>query len=197
MILSSVSSTENYPVHEGSFTLFAVFQSCSLWTILFLQRAFATSQPSEISWRSYYRKKFWLICNQSSLISAVFFFLRHNQFCENYGIVYLVVVAKRVTMLTIRSISLQRVCSVRVYDCHLTLLLPRHTVRRASSLGVDSLLADCRWQRPERLTPLFTRSKFVFCVCSAPIAVAPSCPQAVSKPTKLQQTNQQSITYDR
>lgn len=85
MLLSSISSTENYPIHAGSFGGFAVFQTVSLLIIVLLQRGLVASQPNEVVVRSYNRKKFWFIVNQLGIVCVALFFWRHNEYCEPYS----------------------------------------------------------------------------------------------------------------
>jgi len=82
LLLSYISSTDNYAIHEFSFITFIA--SSQLYMILScsLYKKVHNKQWMQGSAKSYwYKLRLWLV-NVLSLIFAAYFFYRHNTYCE-------------------------------------------------------------------------------------------------------------------
>ncbi|KAM3932847.1 LOW QUALITY PROTEIN: post-GPI attachment to proteins factor 2 [Leptodactylus fuscus] len=82
LMLTYVSSNENQGIHQLSFVFFMFFSlgymmmTISIWTIL---RRYSVSAEER---RSYIWKKWLFIFNLTTFITSLYFYYRHNEYCE-------------------------------------------------------------------------------------------------------------------
>ncbi|XP_074650036.1 acyltransferase PGAP2-like [Tubulanus polymorphus] len=84
MVLTCVSSTENFDVHENSFIVFMVCSEIYMLLQLITFRWARDWKPlnDPIVKKSYRHKCFFFLANISIFLLAVYFFFRHNSYCE-------------------------------------------------------------------------------------------------------------------
>ncbi|XP_062410065.1 post-GPI attachment to proteins factor 2 [Sardina pilchardus] len=81
LVLTYVSSTENYTVHKKSFIAFIagsiiyMICTCRLWQVIKRQAGFEERKSFRYKWRIF-------LFNISFLLGAGYFFWRHNKYCE-------------------------------------------------------------------------------------------------------------------
>ncbi|XP_056631096.1 post-GPI attachment to proteins factor 2-like isoform X2 [Diorhabda sublineata] len=80
VVLSFFVSSQNYVVHKNAFIMFIIGSEVYMALTCLLQSCFKKQYPLSLKW-----KKRCLITNSICLIAAVYFFMRHNSFCEPYG----------------------------------------------------------------------------------------------------------------
>lgn len=83
IMLTFISSTENYSVHEKSFIGFMIFSELHMILTIILFRWSSSLQPSrQKSQISFWCKFAFCLTNLLSFASAIYFFFRHNKHCE-------------------------------------------------------------------------------------------------------------------
>ncbi|KAK2160886.1 hypothetical protein LSH36_125g00008 [Paralvinella palmiformis] len=83
LLLSVVGSDENYDIHEKSFIGFMIFSECYMLLTLAIFRWSRSGGPwSKQDLRSYSCKTVLAIFNVSSFLISIYFFFRHNTYCE-------------------------------------------------------------------------------------------------------------------
>ncbi|ELU02737.1 hypothetical protein CAPTEDRAFT_19242 [Capitella teleta] len=83
ILLTCVSSTENYLVHERSFILFIIASECHMLLSLLLNKWSKSYRPLSRKEVAADRKKLAMfLANLMACLLAGYFFYRHNKFCE-------------------------------------------------------------------------------------------------------------------
>ncbi|GFG39293.1 hypothetical protein Cfor_02218, partial [Coptotermes formosanus] len=80
--LTFISSAENHVVHERCFVTFMVTSELYMILTCYLLRSMRRSPPDNIEARSLRIKYQLLAVNLISFAMAVYFFIRHNSYCE-------------------------------------------------------------------------------------------------------------------
>ncbi|XP_031551054.1 post-GPI attachment to proteins factor 2-like isoform X2 [Actinia tenebrosa] len=83
LMLTYVSSDDNYSVHEKSFILFMVAGMIHMLLSCFLRYKSSKSPKSHEETKSFRRKVTLVGVNYGSFALAVYFFFRHNWYCES------------------------------------------------------------------------------------------------------------------
>ncbi|EDO47130.1 predicted protein [Nematostella vectensis] len=99
VLLTYVSSSENYSVHEASFITFQVSAMVYMLTNCIIFRWTLSSLPTHQESVSMRWKVICLLLNYSSFAMAVYFFFRHNWYCES-GVYSLFALCEYVTVLS-------------------------------------------------------------------------------------------------
>ncbi|KJE93687.1 hypothetical protein, variant [Capsaspora owczarzaki ATCC 30864] len=84
LLLSFVTSTENYPVHEVGFVGFIIFSVLHMTIQLVLQYPLARVNAKANSAFSFKLKLVCLVGHAASFAAAMYCFFRHNDYCEPY-----------------------------------------------------------------------------------------------------------------
>ncbi|KAE9548002.1 hypothetical protein FO519_008783 [Halicephalobus sp. NKZ332] len=84
LLLTCVSSTENYEFHKTSFVGFIVCSVIYMFLSTFLFDLSGRRRTSTLGEKSYQYKLLYSGGQISSLILAMYFFYRHNTYCEPY-----------------------------------------------------------------------------------------------------------------
>ncbi|XP_023023985.1 post-GPI attachment to proteins factor 2 [Leptinotarsa decemlineata] len=79
VLLSFFTSSQSYAVHEKAFVTFIIGSEMYMILTCFLQGRFKKQSRISLKW-----KKRFLIMNMAGIVASVYFFLRHNSFCEPY-----------------------------------------------------------------------------------------------------------------
>ncbi|CAG9819889.1 unnamed protein product [Phaedon cochleariae] len=79
IVLSFFTSSKSYAVHEKAFITFIVGSEIYMILTCILQSRFKKQSRISLKW-----KKRFLFINVVCIITAVYFFMRHNSFCEPY-----------------------------------------------------------------------------------------------------------------
>ncbi|OQV20500.1 Post-GPI attachment to proteins factor 2 [Hypsibius exemplaris] len=83
LLLTYVSSTENYGVHEKMFISFMVFSIAHMLITLYLFRHLRDSDPEDVDLRRSLTWKHRLaVFNWTIFVMSLYFFFRHNKHCE-------------------------------------------------------------------------------------------------------------------
>ncbi|XP_018327341.1 post-GPI attachment to proteins factor 2 [Agrilus planipennis] len=84
IILSFWTSSNSYAVHKFAFITFICVTECYMLIIWIMHKRFRRSQRNTAEVKSLKLKKRILLLNLICIILAVYFFMRHNSFCEPY-----------------------------------------------------------------------------------------------------------------
>ncbi|CAH1953581.1 unnamed protein product [Acanthoscelides obtectus] len=79
IMLSFFTSSRYYAVHEKAFITFIVGSEIYMFLTCILQSRYKKKSRISLKW-----KKRFLIANVVCIVAAVYFFMRHNSFCEPY-----------------------------------------------------------------------------------------------------------------
>ncbi|XP_065058534.1 post-GPI attachment to proteins factor 2-like [Rhopilema esculentum] len=82
LVLSYVSSTENFEVHEAAFISFIVFSMSYMVITSFLMKTLAGTEKSDKLYYSYQLKLRLLVMYIFFFGLSVYFYFRHNGYCE-------------------------------------------------------------------------------------------------------------------
>ncbi|XP_055333657.1 post-GPI attachment to proteins factor 2-like [Paramacrobiotus metropolitanus] len=83
VILTYVSSTENYKIHEAMFVCFVAFSVCYMIDTLFLFWRLCREYSADTDLKKSLRYKFvFFVVNVSVFLISLYFFFRHNWYCE-------------------------------------------------------------------------------------------------------------------
>ncbi|KAG0720637.1 Post-GPI attachment to proteins factor 2 [Chionoecetes opilio] len=77
-----VSSKENYDIHKVSFITFMVCSELYMVLTFLLLKDNKHRLTHSLERQAYYKKKQLMIANLTSFIVALYFFYRHNKYCE-------------------------------------------------------------------------------------------------------------------
>jgi len=80
--LSFVSSTENHAFHEMSFITFVILSQLYIVLTLYMFRYSGRQRASSQGHKSYQTKQTLFVINICALLASVYFFVRHNRYCE-------------------------------------------------------------------------------------------------------------------
>ncbi|CAH3115071.1 hypothetical protein pdam_00006730 [Pocillopora damicornis] len=84
LTLTYISSTDNFDVHEGSFIVFMASAILFMLLTCILFRLTATQPMTDEEYKLFKRKVGTMSFNCCSFGLAVYFYLRHNWYCEPY-----------------------------------------------------------------------------------------------------------------
>jgi len=82
LFLSFISSKENYPLHKVSFTCFMIFSELYMILSVALLKDFQNMLTHSYQRYAYRLKKKLMIANLFAFFTALYFFYRHNTYCE-------------------------------------------------------------------------------------------------------------------
>ncbi|XP_028401382.1 post-GPI attachment to proteins factor 2-like isoform X2 [Dendronephthya gigantea] len=99
LVLTYVSSRENFGIHENAFISFMVCSMCYMLTTCILFKWTSKDPMTNEEVKSFKRKIYLMITNYSSFALAVYFYFRHNWYCEP-GIYSYFALCEYVTVLT-------------------------------------------------------------------------------------------------
>lgn len=97
--LTFISSAENHVVHERCFVTFMVTSELYMMLTCYLLRCMRCKPPNNIEARSLRIKYQLLAVNLMSFAMAVYFFIRHNSYCER-GVYSIFALCEYVVVLT-------------------------------------------------------------------------------------------------
>ncbi|KAJ1526783.1 hypothetical protein ONE63_008356 [Megalurothrips usitatus] len=97
--LTFVSSSDNYPAHEKLFIIFLISSELYMVLTCFLVSRTRAMPPEEVDRKSLRTKWRLLITNISFSLMAVYWFMRHNSYCEP-GVYTLFALSEYVVVLT-------------------------------------------------------------------------------------------------
>lgn len=84
IILSFWTSSDNYPIHKVSFITFIVASELYMLLAWLLNKRCRRHQRNIAETKSLKWKKRLVLFNISCIVTATYFFIRHNMWCENY-----------------------------------------------------------------------------------------------------------------
>lgn len=82
LLLTSISSTENHALHKGCFMAFAVCAIVYMFFATWLFQYSGRTRTSSLGERSFQYKVLMCCTSVLSLVASLYFFYRHNAFCE-------------------------------------------------------------------------------------------------------------------
>lgn len=88
ILLSVYSSSENYSVHEKAFITFIITSEIYMILTVILHAKYREQSKNHSEIRSLRWKKRLAVLNISCIAAATYFFIRHNNGCENYIYTY-------------------------------------------------------------------------------------------------------------
>jgi len=80
--LTFISSTENYAIHKSCFITFLLTSTIYMALSLYLLRYRRSTTPNAMESKSYRLKWRLFITTMISILGAVYYFARHNNYCE-------------------------------------------------------------------------------------------------------------------
>lgn len=141
LLLTSVSSTENYLAHKVSFLGFTICSMAYMFLATALFQYSGRRRTSSLGERSLQYKVLMCVLSSLSLLAAVYFFYRHNAYCE--PVVYTLFALSEYS-LVVSNILFHCTLSFDFYGKHFLLtssgatfhyqsLLPAHIVSKRSA----------------------------------------------------------------
>ncbi|UYV61524.1 hypothetical protein LAZ67_1005160 [Cordylochernes scorpioides] len=97
--LTYISSTENYPAHEKLFVTFMLSSLSYMFISCSLLRIASNQALNQLEMKSLYYKTLLATVNVSACFAAIYFFLRHNWYCEP-GVYTLFALSEYIVVLT-------------------------------------------------------------------------------------------------
>lgn len=82
LLLTSISSTEDHSLHKFSFSGFALCAIAYMFVATALYHFSGCRRTSTVGEKSYQYKVLMCLASALSLLAAVYFFYRHNRYCE-------------------------------------------------------------------------------------------------------------------